>query len=333
MSIQENKSFRVGQAGVPLPPEFRQSISDGMKSMSPEAQALRRDRISQTILNGSPEALAARVSAMHNLSPEADKARRAKASATRAGWRQPQEVVKGMSTVWSRTGPFHARGGSVPEVADITGLNKSQVKSALSKNRLRPEWQQIDVPKDPELTKERRRLSQLRRHHGVGIPQQDLEKMHRLVNLFAQEGFFAMDIVVWNQLIAAYESAGRNLPQNLADKIRLEVFMAARLSASQGNLGPLIRYKELGDSVDSKWFGNLSGEEKFVAAYLSGEVLLADPSPDCTHRWVIGQSGGERVIGHCRGCGGQKEFQGKYKEPQKSSVLGRHRKPGKKISA
>lgn len=256
----------------------------------------------------APEDQANQIARLQNLTPEVREARIVNIGLALAGRLKPKESVLQQSTTWVRLRGLFARGASVPEVVGITGLTTSQAKNALYRDR--PAWQRIYRPKNAKLEKERKRAAQLRRYKKDKAPE-DIEKMNRFAKLLWEEGLIDIDISSWKKLRSIYKQADRQLPEDSADKVRLEIFLRARRAFLRKKPDLLIKYKQLGDSIDPQWFSqNLLEEERFIVKALSPdrEVVVNPQSSDCVHRWVVGQPQGGKADGKCMHCGEHKAF-------------------------
>lgn len=183
------------------------------------------------------------------------------------GRRRTEEYKRRMSLerggVRVRAYPLLLRGGAVAEVALITGLSATQVGSLRDALRKRGQL--------PRPTKEQESEAKRRAHLGKPRNQHGKEYTNNQQNsfLFArrlqEEGFFTEDLSSWDALNVLYKEAGRKLPDNFADRLILEVFHKARLSAEKGDFNILDAYIRIENQVGSAWFdGGFTSERLFI---------------------------------------------------------------------
>ena len=195
-----------------------------------------------------------------------------------SGPKEKSQVVK-QSSVYERILPFVVRGLAVWEILLITEpiLNREQIRNAVYRSRKdRPEWHRIPEdyfsPEKESIRRSKGTIIGLRKRSD----KQSLtdskntianeEKSKALILEFWKANLFPTDASNWLSLHALYQHYQRTLPENVSDKLRLEVFLAA-LSLAESELNPALlnKYRELIDKIASAGFTHkLSSEEQFI---------------------------------------------------------------------
>lgn len=169
--------------------------------------------------------------------------------------------------------PLARRRVPVEEIVMITGFDREQVHNAVTKMKLEPDYV---VPRSS-----RQEISEA---HRKKAPYSS-ERLHAcaLVSRFLEMGILTGDLTFWQELQEFYQTSQRPLPEDFADRARLEVFLRARREAEDGNRTLLTTYIDLGEGVDKEWFGStLTNEQRFIT--------------DMVHNQKIGGRNGEIVV-------------------------------------
>ena len=170
------------------------------------------------------------------------------------------------TSTWRVVYPLALRNASNIEIVEITGLSYVAVKSLVSNKR---GYMEVPEYKSSENRAERRIRTNLR----ISAAKRGMPKSPHEINSLSfarmafMEGLIDSEGSAWHQLKELYRSEGRELPQNFYDRLRLEVFLKARLALS-GEYGQsvLATYFELGRKIDDIWFGrSLQDHEDFTA--------------------------------------------------------------------
>lgn len=87
-----------------------------------------------------------------------------------------------------------------------------------------------------------------------------------LARLFLDKELIGPDLMYWKCLKVIYRDAGRSMPADFADRLRLEVFLAAIMQEKRRHDTTLInKYRQLGKAVGALWFTTtLREEELFI---------------------------------------------------------------------
>lgn len=162
-----------------------------------------------------------------------------------------------------RAYPLLLRGGSVREVALITELSTTQVENL--RDVLRKRGQLLRPTKEQEREAKRRaHLGKPRNKHGKEYTDNQ-QNSFLFARRLQEEGFFTEDLSSWDALNFLYKEAGRKLPDNFADRLILEVFYRARLSAEKGDFNILDAYIRIENQIGSAWFDEgFTSERLFI---------------------------------------------------------------------
>ncbi len=288
----ENKPFRGGQPGVAMPVEIRQRISEAYHRKSSEEQAKQ-------------------IVGLLALTPEQLEIRRKNIDQT--GKPKTDEYLRKRSTVWNTIKPLVLRDATIPEMISITDLTRDQIANAVHHSDSPERSDILREYLSPEKEKERRKKSREAFLNKKPLSQEQENSDNFATNLL-NESLILEDTIYWNKLREIYKTAGRDLPESISDQLRLEVLLRARLDCANGDLDLLLRYSQLRDSIDPRWFDvNLREEEKFVIDSLEISGINSS-TPDCVHHWMLGDPMDGVVFGDCIRCGGHKEFSNKNPE-------------------
>lgn len=172
-----------------------------------------------------------------------------------------------------KTLPFLLRGGPVDEIVQITGLKTNQVKGVQDRLRRpkRTSLYRLPKPTTQETTAKRRRSMAGRARGSPRIYTETQQRSFELIRKFWEAGFVTEDISSWQKLHDVYRHAKRNVPDEFSTRVRLEVFLEARLAAMKGNQDLLTAYIAFGEAIDSQWFFSESFlvEQRFITAALA----------------------------------------------------------------
>lgn len=184
--------------------------------------------------------------------------------------RRSEETIHRNSDVWNQVMPFYLRGILNKDIARFTGLKNKQVDNALC-NSKRSRVNKVESV-TPEEIRERKRKSGVRGQAGRfmdSAPTEDEINNVALVQKFTADGLFTDDLSSWETLKKLYAKNGRNLPESSAEMLRLEVFVAARQQAENGDRTLLELYIRRGEEIDKSWFmNNLREEQRFITEKL-----------------------------------------------------------------
>lgn len=279
MANAENHSFKIGQVGVPMPIRLRTKISSTYHAKTPEQQA----RQLAGILNLTEEQ---RANSRRNID--------------QTGKPKTKEYLRKRSTVWNIIMPLVLRDALIPEMVALTQLTTMQVANALHHSSSPERSAVLSQYLAPEKDKERRSKSHQRGSRSVDRSQISLdeERRNELARALLDAGLITDDVSSWKNLQNIYADAGRELPKNLADKIRLEIFLKAKKSSDEGDSSLMEQYVRLGMSIDADWFGSsLEGDIDFLR------------TSECKHHWVLGNPKDGTVHGNCLKCGKHKKYE------------------------
>ncbi len=159
--------------------------------------------------------------------------------------------------------PLLLRGARVEEVIGVTGWTQRQTESLVG--GLRRQGILLRPTKDEErFRKKRAHLGKPKSSHGREYTAEQ-KKAFVLAKKFLDAGFIGKDTFFWQSLHEMYARQERKLPEDFADKLRLEVFLVARTQVEDGNKKLLNNYIRLGSEVDYDWFGSsLIEEQRFI---------------------------------------------------------------------
>lgn len=165
--------------------------------------------------------------------------------------------------VRNRCLPLLLRGASVDDVLQLTSFKRNQIESLIDSSR---EKGILRRPTEEE-TRRAARKAHLGRPKGNKERNYSEEQKYAilLARHFCEEGHITKDLTYWDQLHEIYRRGRRELPESFVDQLRLEVFLAARTDIEKGDMTLIIAYGNLGNNVDTKWFGSsLVLDEEFV---------------------------------------------------------------------
>lgn len=98
------------------------------------------------------------------------------------------------------------------------------------------------------------------------VAESNEEKSLEFVRRCLRESLIGDDLSKWKTLLNIYETSNMELPMDFLGKVRLEVFLSARLAAVRRDTKLLTLYKEIGEQIDPDWFDNsLATHEDFIA--------------------------------------------------------------------
>lgn len=171
--------------------------------------------------------------------------------------------------------PLFLRGLPTESIVQITGLSRSKVSACLGRCR------RGGFVNRPQTSEERAEIHRIA--HPVGVSRDSGDKKHGKRIYTAQEmnafvfarslqeaGFITTDLTNWQRLHQLYDLHRRKLPDSFADKLRLEVFLRARMMVQEGDKSLLMTYDSLGDQINEQWFNTtLIGEQIFIRDALS----------------------------------------------------------------
>jgi len=190
------------------------------------------------------------------------------------GRSKSRESVEKRSTVWNIVGPLYARGALVGEMVELTDLTPQQVENSIKRNKYRPEWSQIE-PFDINAHDNRRKgAKRFKKRRESGISEDEKRGI-----LFARELIFAGlitdDVSNWDRLEQMYRRNGIQLRDDFAYRLILELFLAARVMADNGDRSMIERYVRMGTSFDRDWFTNqrMTDDRHFIMEQLSKSSL------------------------------------------------------------
>lgn len=163
--------------------------------------------------------------------------------------------------------PFFLRGFFTDEIIEITGSNRRKIlNSRMSAKGLGME----------KTTPEMRRKIQKRNHPVGGVREYSLSERNafRFAKALLEAGLIPLpedpdpkaSLKAWNELHELFRMPGSPpLPENNADRLRLEFFLRAWKEFKKGNKGLISKYIEIGGSVNGVWFREtLVGEQAFI---------------------------------------------------------------------
>ena len=190
------------------------------------------------------------------------------------GRSKSRESVEKRSTVWNIVGPLYARGALVGEMVELTDLTPQQVENSIKRNKYRPEWSQIE-PFDINAHDNRRKgAKRFKKRRESGISEDEKRGI-----LFARELIFAGlitdDVSNWDRLEQMYRRNGIQLRDDFAYRLILELFLAARVMADNGDRSMIERYVRMGTNFDRDWFTNqrMTDDWHFIMEQLSKSSL------------------------------------------------------------
>lgn len=187
---------------------------------------------------------------------------------------RPREQVIKQSTVWPKVKPLRERLGLPGEIAEITGFTKQQVRTAISWNRFRPEWNRIPPltsEQVAELMSKSGKTKKPRNPEDRELPTQDEKNSLEFARIVFDSGWITEDLKDWRKLNFLYNESKRDLPESFAKRLRLEVFLRAQLNADNGNKELMNKYVEYGLEIDENWFNELAAEEEFITRIVRGK--------------------------------------------------------------
>lgn len=168
--------------------------------------------------------------------------------------------------------PLYLRGGSGEEIVQTTGLTGEQVQYAVWNLRASGEIQR-PTKEEERLARSKATKDNWRKRKGVEYTV-DQKNSFAFARMLTETELIKKDLTYWNALNAVYQLHNRQLPQNFADRLRLEVFLVARKACNQGETGPLLKYRELGEQIDPEWLDrSLANEEVFITERLEENTL------------------------------------------------------------
>lgn len=155
------------------------------------------------------------------------------------------------------------RDASIRDIVMITGLGREQVHNAV--------YNAVRSQLIPHRTKE-----QERRDRSVGHKKSEFNEDQKFGIVFARrlikKGLVHHNLKFWDGLFLLFRSKGKKLPEDLWDRLHLEVFLKASVDSIKGDDEGMRVYRSLGESLDRAWFIEHLSEEKRVIAL---EVSLA----------------------------------------------------------
>ncbi len=172
---------------------------------------------------------------------------------------QRDTVSEAKGGVRAATYLYLVRGGNIIEVAHITGFSSSQVGHVVDKLRVNGE---VGTP-TPEETSVRKTIGlkfryALERNGGLTDHQ---EHQFELVRKLVEFGLVPTDLSHRESLLWLYKKEGRQLPESIADQMRLEVFFISQVRSQEDTDS----YQAIGDEIDQYWFRtSMVGEEQFI---------------------------------------------------------------------
>lgn len=171
-----------------------------------------------------------------------------------------QEAMEARAVTMSQVSPFVKRRIPLWDIAQITGLRKSQVKGATKKI-----WKKDDRLRqsDQEKSEVHRRgiLGRKRAEPKIPTPQQ-ANGFAFLQNIGS--GVITDELSRWNQLHTLYQQEGIELPYEPAERLRLEVYLKSLVALTRRNSSLILQYQRVGREIDSEWFKQLEPHERFV---------------------------------------------------------------------
>ncbi|MCL4419894.1 hypothetical protein M1146_07440 [Patescibacteria group bacterium] len=169
------------------------------------------------------------------------------------------------------------RNGLIEEICQITGFERTQIQDL--RDALRDS--KVAALKKPTREEESKTKSaayhyrrKIKSQGGYTPVQMNSFALARELN---NAGFFTDDLTIWNELKRSYQE--RDLPQDFADRLRLEAYIKAAADFREGNQAKLNEYVRITTDVDKEWLHSpLSEELGFidpeVSAILGAKVLL-----------------------------------------------------------
>lgn len=164
--------------------------------------------------------------------------------------------------------PLLARGFSIRDVVETTGLKHEQVERSLHGVRKKAKASSELLPKPTQNeTSAARSIAHVGIKRGEKKPSytQEQEFDFAIARKLLVAGFIPVSMAMKERLITFYKRHERNLPASPMQQLRLEVFFDAVLRARQGDRTLLLAYKTLGSEVNLGWFQtSLLQEEAFI---------------------------------------------------------------------
>lgn len=230
---------------------------------------------------------------------QTDKQRRIVAERNRG--RKSREQVDKLSTVWPKVKILRMRLALSSEIAEITGFTKEQVKGVIDKNGARPKWNRIPPLTPEQVVEQKRRAAKAKKPRNPKdreLPTQDEKNSLAFAKIVFDSGLVPEDLRDWLELKFIYSQNKRDFPDNFAKRLRLEVFLRARLNADNGNRELMDKYVEFGLKIDRDWFNDLVAEEEFITRTvrkkIARETLFLDEF--FRLRKIVAETGDTRVL-------------------------------------
>lgn len=158
--------------------------------------------------------------------------------------------------------PLASRRVPRSEIVKITNLTYRKVNSAIYRMELKDE---IRRPSKEETSEAHRRLSLGRKRAESRQYTSEEQHAFALAREFLVAGFIGDDLSSWNKLHSIYAVHQRKLPYNFADRLHLEVYLAALLANKRGEIRMTPRYLTTGNRINPEWFSRVLIEDrKFI---------------------------------------------------------------------
>ncbi|GEM_PF-4166830 len=156
------------------------------------------------------------------------------------------------------------RGAITEEVIQIVGGDREQI--AEFKNYLRDRHLLQKSTKEEE-SEVKRRAHRGKPRNSRGREYSAIERnTFALVGKFCAAGLITEDLSYWNLLHRMYADRERGLLDSFADRLRLEVYLAAMEALGKNDPLVLSRYRMFGDEIDPEWARkSLAQEEAFIS--------------------------------------------------------------------
>lgn len=159
---------------------------------------------------------------------------------------------------------YALRGGTNEEIAQITSFSYEQVERFTKNGRKNGD---LPIPTSEERFQIRSRANKLQRlkaKHGGEFPL-EIQRSFVFARSLHKAGVISEDLTTWDKLMSFYSENGKELPENFAEKVRLEVFYEAVEGVLVGNEGLMALYTSLLKKVDPKASRKgLTEDEQFV---------------------------------------------------------------------
>ncbi len=179
-------------------------------------------------------------------------------------------------TAWNIISPLVLRNGTQTEIAELTDIYPGSVGRAIYHRKNTIAVGDYFSPENMEERWNRGRIGAARTRKGFNRTSHRRNSIAFMKGLL-KEGVITNDTTAWNKLKQLYTDGQRRLPYNFADKLRLEFFLQARCQLAEGDQDLMVKYMEIGNSIDTEWFEeSFAKEEDFIAKNLTALSLGHD---------------------------------------------------------